>query len=104
MLCPIKSYKKYSDLTETDAIDLWISAKNIADNLKDFYHLNSIQYIIQDGKDAGQTIDQVHIHIVPIHKKRNFINDDIDSKERQPRSFEEMDNEAGLYRNNFKFK
>lgn len=23
------------------------------------------QYVIQDGKDAGQTVDHVHMHIIP---------------------------------------
>jgi bis(5'-adenosyl)-triphosphatase len=37
LLCPVRKEKKYKDLTETEAIELWISAKKIADNLKKFY-------------------------------------------------------------------
>lgn len=40
LICPIRREKKYKDLTETEAMELWISAKKIADNLKKFYSVS----------------------------------------------------------------
>ena len=36
------------------------------ENLKKYYQTNSIQYTIQDGEDAGQTVPHCHIHVIPI--------------------------------------
>jgi diadenosine tetraphosphate (Ap4A) HIT family hydrolase len=40
LLCPIRKERKYKDLTETEAMELWISAKKIADNLKKYYNVS----------------------------------------------------------------
>ena len=69
LLAPVRQEKKFSDLTETEAMEMWISAKNIAQNLKKFYHVESVQISIQDGEDSGQTVDHCHIHIIPIPAK-----------------------------------
>jgi diadenosine tetraphosphate (Ap4A) HIT family hydrolase len=53
LLCPTRVEKKYKNLTETECGELWISARNIAENLKKFYNTNSVQITIQDGEDAG---------------------------------------------------
>jgi diadenosine tetraphosphate (Ap4A) HIT family hydrolase len=39
---------------------------------------DSVQISIQDGDDAGMTIEHCHIHIIPMTKKIVF--DEIDSK------------------------
>jgi diadenosine tetraphosphate (Ap4A) HIT family hydrolase len=39
LLCPVRKEKKYKDLTETEAMELWISAKKISDQLKKFYNV-----------------------------------------------------------------
>ena len=39
LLCPIRKEKRFKDLSETEAIEMWISAKNIAENLKKFYRV-----------------------------------------------------------------
>lgn len=83
---------------------MWISAKKIGENLKNIYGIESIQYTIQDGIDAGQTVDHVHIHIIPIPKRRYNTNEDIDAPERVARSIEEMSKEAELYRQSFSLK
>ena len=37
LICPTRREKKYKDLSETEVMELWISAKKISDNLKKFY-------------------------------------------------------------------
>jgi len=40
LLCPVRRERKYKDLTETEAMEMWISAKKIAENLKKFYNVS----------------------------------------------------------------
>ncbi len=61
----------------------------------------SVQISIQDGEDAGQSVDHCHIHIIPITKKINFHSEEIDGIERTDRDGEEMDKEAEIYRESF---
>jgi bis(5'-adenosyl)-triphosphatase len=72
LLCPYRVVKKYNELTEQECIDLWYSARVLGDNLKAFYKTDSIDYTIQDGKDAGQTVEHVHIHIIPFAYELNL--------------------------------
>ena len=53
LLIPNRIVKKYSELTETEAMESFISSKKIGENLKSYYQVDSIQYTIQDGEDAG---------------------------------------------------
>jgi len=46
LVCPTRCEKKYKDLSETEAIELWVSAKKIADNLKKLYNVNVVIKII----------------------------------------------------------
>ena len=82
-------------------MELWISAKNIAENLKKYYHTDSVQISIQDGKDAGQTVEHCHIHLIPIPE--DYSPKGVDNDERKPRTLEEMAQEAEIYKQNFVF-
>jgi bis(5'-adenosyl)-triphosphatase len=59
-----------------------------------------VQISIQDGEDAGQTVDHCHIHIIPVTKNFNF-NEHIDDFNRPERSSEDRDKEAEIYRESF---
>ena len=102
LLSPTRVEKYYSNLTETELIELWISAKNIAENLKKFYHTDSVQINIQDGENSGQTVEHCHLHIIPV--PNNYQPNNIDGDgEIKNRTIEEMAKEAEEYRNNFVF-
>ena len=101
LLAPVRQEKKFANLTETEAMEMWISAKNIAENLKKYYHLDSVQISIQDGEDSGQTVEHCHIHIIPI--PHNYNPRKIDDITRKNRTKEEMAQEAEDYRENFVF-
>ena len=101
LLVPTRVEKSYSNLTEAEAIEMWVSAKNISENLKKYYHTNSIQISIQDGKDAGQTVDHCHIHLIPIPE--GYKSKGVDNNDRKARTLEEMAQEAEIYKQNFVF-
>ena len=101
LLAPTRVEKNYANLSETEVMELWISARNIADNLKKYYHTDCVHICIQDGKDAGQTVEHCHIHLVPIPKNNKAKG--VDNEERKPRTLEEMIQEAEIYKQNFTF-
>ena len=101
LLAPTRIVKSYKDLTETEAIEMWISAKNIAENLKKYYHTDSVQISIQDGKDSGQTVDHCHIHLIPIPE--GYKTKGVDNEDRKARTLEDMAHEAEIYKQNFVF-
>ena len=101
LLAPTRVEKSYSNLTETEAIEMWISAKYISENLKKYYHTNSVQISIQDGKEAGQTVEHCHIHLIPIPE--GYKSKGVDNDNRKARTLEEMTQEAEIYKQNFVF-
>ena len=101
LLAPTRVEKNYSNLTEAEAIEMWISAKNISDNLKKYYHTDSVQISIQDGAEAGQTVPHCHIHLIPIPEDNKPKG--VDNDKRKPRTLEEMIQEAEIYKQNFTF-
>ena len=101
LLCPTRVEKSYKNLTETEVIEMWISAKNISDNLKKYYHTDSVQISIQDGKDSGQTIEHCHIHLIPIPE--GYKSKGVDNDNRKARTLEDMIQEAEIYKQNFVF-
>ena len=53
LLIPTRVVKKFKDLYESEAMELFVSSKKIGEALKVFYKTDSVQYSIQDGEDAG---------------------------------------------------
>ena len=101
LLCPTRVEKSYTKLTETEMIEMWISAKNISDNLKKYYHTDSVQISIQDGKDSGQTVEHCHIHLIPIPE--GYKSKGVDNDNRKARTLEDMIQETEIYKQNFVF-
>ena len=101
LLCPVRPEKKFCNLTETEVMEMWISARNISDNLKKYYQTDSVNLSIQDGEAAGQTVEHCHIHLMPL--QNNYVNKAIDDSHRSSRTIEEMIAEAEEYRKCFVF-
>ena len=57
--------------------DLFTSTQKIARVVEKVYGASSLSIAIQDGPEAGQTIEHVHVHVLP-RKKGDFEhNDDV---------------------------
>ena len=95
--------------------DLWLSAQKIGlfefhvcftisnfflsgSLVEKHFDCSSITFAIQDGTQAGQTVDHVHVHVIP-RKGGDFTNNDdiwvhIEDDKREARSLELMAKEA----------
>lgn len=77
LVSPVRVVKRFCDLTEEEVADLFTSAQKVARVLEKAYDATSLSIAIQDGPDAGQTIEHVHVHLLP-RKKGDFErNDDV---------------------------
>lgn len=77
LVSPIRVVKRFCDLTEEEVADLFTSTQKIARIIEKEYGATSLSIAIQDGPEAGQTVEHVHVHVLP-RKKGDFEhNDDV---------------------------
>lgn len=68
---------RLSDLTPEEVADLFQCAHRIAPVLQSVHSSTALTLAVQDGKDAGQTVEHVHVHLIP-RKPGDFDrNDDV---------------------------
>lgn len=76
-MSPVRVVKRFCELTEEEVADLFTSTQKIARVVEKAYGATSLSIAIQDGPDAGQTVEHVHVHVLP-RKKGDFEhNDDV---------------------------
>jgi diadenosine tetraphosphate (Ap4A) HIT family hydrolase len=73
-----------------------MTAKEICQKLQQI-HKTSYEIFLQNGKEAGQSINHVHLHLVPNSRSIEFL----ERKEEEVRSEEDMAKEAEQYRSCF---
>lgn len=102
LVSPKRVVSRVAELSPQEAADLMICAHRIAPVLQKAYEGTSLTIAIQDGKDAGQSVEHVHMHVMP-RKAGDFShNDDVyhklenekDDKRTRLRTMEEMVAEA----------
>ncbi|KAI7904907.1 fragile histidine triad protein [Cokeromyces recurvatus] len=104
LVAPKRNVSRYSLLSIEEIIDLTNSAREICEVLKDEY-LNMKQgyiWLIQDGKEAGQTVPHVHLHIIPKRFSEWYQSGGVEDQDRIPRSIDEMKKEASRLKIMFK--
>ena len=68
---------RLSDLTPDEVADLFQCAHRIVPILEKVHSSTALTLAVQDGRDAGQTVEHVHVHLIP-RKKGDFDkNDDV---------------------------
>ena len=99
---------RYSDLTVEEVRDLSECVRIIVPNLEQHFGCTASNIAIQDGKDSGQSVAHVHIHILPRRRGDFERNDEVheridalDSDNRPPRSAVEMASESFVLRGLF---
>jgi len=125
LVIPKRVVPKLSQLTNDEHDDLWRSVRTVQNALEDTLHAGGFNVAVQDGKEAGQSVSHVHVHILP-RKTNDFErNDDVydkleawaptdamvkekeeskeglyvpDDEDRKDRTMEQMEEETMLYR------
>nr|CAD7416117.1 unnamed protein product [Timema poppensis] len=90
-------------MTSEEISDMFLMVQKVQCVMEKIHQASSSSIVVQDGKDAGQTIKHVHVHILP-RKPKDFLHNDYIYAELQKqnqedinwRSEEEMAKEAHL--------
>lgn len=96
LVCSRRETAKLQELTEIESLDLLMTAQEVSRRLQLIYK-TQYEVIVENGKDAGQAVPQVHLHLMP--KTAPIFT--VKLKEAAPRTEEEMVREADQYRSCF---
>lgn len=95
LVCSKRCIPKLQNLTEIETLDLFMTAQEVAKKLQTIYNVQ-YEMTVQNGKDAGQTVNQVHIHLCPRHAEHA-----LERKNQEVRLEDDMAKEAEKYRGLF---
>lgn len=120
LVMPERVVPRMRDLSEEEYLDLWSAVRVVQQMLESHYQSTDFNVAVQDGRDAGQSVPHVHVHILP-RKVGDFErNDDVydelqewaprkretqakldvpDDQDRTDRTVDQMAEEASIYRN-----
>lgn len=68
---------RIGDLSDDEYADLWKSVRVVQELLAKHYHATAFNVAVQDGKEAGQSVPHVHVHILPRTEGDFARNDDV---------------------------
>ncbi|XP_033109314.1 bis(5'-adenosyl)-triphosphatase-like [Anneissia japonica] len=114
LVSPIRVVHRFRDMTIEEVSDLFLVSQLVSMEIQTHHLCPSFTLSMQDGKEAGQTVHHVHVHILP-RKAGDFQNNDdiyteiekhndslhLDNPGDQWRSDEEMAEEASILRKLF---
>lgn len=75
LVCPLRVVERFKDLKSDEVSDLFQTAQMVSKAVEKFYDCTSCTIAVQDGKEAGQTIPHVHVHVIP-RKQGDFLSND----------------------------
>jgi len=110
LISPIRCVARISELDSAEVADLFRVSQHVASVIENHVGTSSATLAVQDGPDAGQTVQHVHVHILP-RKPGDFKrNDDVyekleehdkDVEDYEWRLDDDMAKEAAQYRHLF---
>jgi bis(5'-adenosyl)-triphosphatase len=65
LVIPRRHVERVALLGEDELGDLFIFARDVTKFLQQHFNAEGYDWTIQDGRSAGQTIDHVHLHVIP---------------------------------------
>lgn len=65
LVCPLRPAERFRDLLPEEVRDLFNSVQRVSNVVETHFGGTSLTISIQDGPDAGQTVNHVHVHILP---------------------------------------
>ncbi len=96
LIIPKRHVEKFIELTEEEIADMFGSVKNVYDILIKAFKATAFNLVIQDGRDSGQSIDHLHLHVAPrikydIDDKEFYRKVLLDTDQREPITDEEIE-------------
>ena len=68
LVIPYRHFASYFDITDEEREELWLLVARGRDMVEEKYHPDGYNIGINVGKWAGQSINHLHIHVIPRYK------------------------------------
>ncbi|MCJ1358972.1 MAG: hypothetical protein MMC33_008972 [Icmadophila ericetorum] len=65
LVSPLRSVPRLSDLSTEEVSDLFLTVQRVGRMIERVHKASSLNVAMQDGRDAGQSVPHVHVHIIP---------------------------------------
>ena len=65
LVVPVKHAKSLFDLNEDEISGFFTFARKVTAFLCDVYNCEAYDWSLQEGLEAGQSVDHLHLHIIP---------------------------------------
>lgn len=65
LILPKNHIQSIFELTEKELFEMFQLARRVTTGLKTYFNCDGSDWTIQDGESAGQTIQHLHLHIIP---------------------------------------
>jgi len=75
LVAPRRVVVRMAELSGEELEDVWRVASLVGTRLEKHYDTAALTFAVQDGKDAGQTVEHVHVHVLP-RRKGDFVPND----------------------------
>ncbi len=105
VIIPKKLRLRVEEMSPEETADLFTVARHIGAKLEKHYNGTALNFGIQDGLDAGQSVRHVHLHILPRRPgdfKKDEVYEKLENHDKDEsvkgRSNQEMNAEAAVLR------
>eukprot|EP00949_MAST-11_sp_MAST-11-sp1_P001634 g1634.t1 len=65
LVSPMRVCPRVAQLSDEEYADLWQTVRKVARVVEGAFQASSLNIAVQDGKEAGQSVPHVHVHILP---------------------------------------
>jgi bis(5'-adenosyl)-triphosphatase len=73
LIIPAKHLTDLFELSDADYKELFLFARDVIKFLNNFFKTNEFDLSLQQGRNAGQSVDHLHLHILP--RKHNDLSE-----------------------------
>ncbi len=94
LVVPKKHYANIYEVPEEEAAYLFKIVKRVAHAVKDATGNDAIRIVQNNGKDAGQVVFHLHVHVIPMKFQNQFSHDNSNRDPTQQRSAVELEKDA----------